>query len=133
MELKHRSPTVEEYRKLRSLVGWRGTDEDATRSALNNSLFSVVATERDTVVGFGRLVGDGGLYFYIQDMIVHPDHQSKGIGRSIMKELMVWLKTNAGHGSFIALMAAEGLQKYYERFGFEARCEDAPGMYQILK
>ncbi|MCP4118712.1 MAG: GNAT family N-acetyltransferase [Desulfobacteraceae bacterium] len=133
MELKHRSPTVEEYRKLRSLVGWWDTDEDATRSALNNSLSSVVATERDTVIGFGRVAGDGGLYFYIQDLIVHPEYRSKGIGRAIMKELMAYLKTNAKPGSYIALMAAKGLQKYYEPFGFEARYGDAPGMYQVLK
>ncbi len=102
MEIKHRLPSVEEYRKLRSLVGWWETDED------------------------------GGLYFYIQDLIVQPDYQSKGIGTAIMNELMAYIKTSAKPGSYIALMAAKGYEKYYEFFGFEARKADAPGMYQVI-
>ncbi|WP_320041458.1 hypothetical protein [uncultured Desulfobacter sp.] len=50
-----------------------------------------------------------------------------------MKELMSYIKNNAKSGSYIALMAARGLKKYYELFGFEARKVDAPEMYQILK
>jgi hypothetical protein len=30
-------------------------------------------------------------------------------------------------------MAAKGLEGYYEPFGFTARDEDAPGMYQIIE
>jgi GNAT superfamily N-acetyltransferase len=132
MDIEHRLPSVDEYRKLRRLVGWRDTDATATEIALRNSLFSVVVAEGDTVVGIGRIAGDGGLYFYIQDVVVQPDYQSKGIGKAIMKELMAFIKTNARPGSYIALLAAKGLEKYYQRFGFEARKVDAPGMYQII-
>jgi ribosomal protein S18 acetylase RimI-like enzyme len=132
VEIEHRLPSVDEYRKLRRLVGWQDTDETATKIALRNSLFSVVVAEGDTAVGLGRIAGDGGLYFYIQDVIVQPDYQSKGIGKAIMKELMAYIKANARPGSYIALLAAKGLKKYYQRFGFEARKVDAPGMYQIL-
>jgi len=132
MEIEHRLPSVQEYRTIRSLVGWWDTDEAATQIALTNSLFSVVATEQDRVVGTGRIAGDGGLYFYIQDVIVHPDCQSKGIGTAMMKELMLFINTNAKPGSYIALIAAEGLETYYERFGFKARKSDAPGMYQVI-
>ena len=131
MKIKYRSPTIQEYRELRNLVGWWETDVHATEKALNNSLFSVIALEADRVVGFGRIVGDGGLYFYIQDLIVHPDFQSKGIGKAILKELMIHIGTHAAPGAFIALMAAKGLESYYEQFGFTARDRDAPGMYQV--
>lgn len=101
--------------------------------ALKNSLFSVVAVEHDTVVGFGRIIGDGGLYFYIQDLIIHPEFQTKGLGKSLMKELMDYVTANAKSGAFVGLLAAKGLEKYYERFGFKARDEDALGMYQVIK
>ena len=101
--------------------------------ALKNSLFSAVAVEHDTVIGFGRVIGDGGLYFYIQDLIIHPDFQNKGFGKLLMKELMAYITAKAKSGAFIALMAAKGLEKYYEPFGFKSRDEDAPGMYQIIK
>ena len=133
MLIQYRSPTITEYTRLRGLVGWWETDENATDMALKNSLFSVVAIEHDTVIGFGRIIGDGGLYFYIQDLIIHPEFQTKGLGKSLIKELMGYIMTNAKSGAFIGLMAANGLEKYYDRFGFKARDEDAPGMYQIIK
>ena len=133
VKIEYRSPTFSEYKKLRDLVGWWETDENATDRALKNALFSVVAVEHDTVIGFGRVVGDEGLYFYIQDLIVHPEFQNKGFGTSLMKELMGYITTNAKYGAFVGLMAAKGLEKYYESFGFKARDEDAPGMYQIIK
>ena len=133
VKIEYRSPTFSEYNKLRGLVGWWETDENATCMALKNSLFSVVAVEHDTVIGFGRIIGDGGLYFYIQDLIIHPDYQSKGLGKSLMKELMGYITANAKSGAFIGLMAAKWLEKYYDRFGFKARDEDGPGMYQVIK
>lgn len=133
MKIEYRSPTFSEYKKLRGLVGWWKTDEDATAMALKNALFSAIAVEHDTVIGFGRVIGDGGLYFHIQDLIIHPEFQNKGFGKSLMKELMGYITANAKSGAFVGLMAAKGLDKYYESFGFKARDEDAPGMYQIIK
>ena len=133
MRLEHRRPTITEYKKLRASVGWWKTDENATQEALSNSLFSVVAMENNSIVGVGRIIGDGGLYFYIQDLIVHPEFQGKGFGKQLMGELMSYIKANAKSGAFIGLMAAKGLEKYYKLFGFKARNQDAPGMYQIIK
>ncbi len=96
-------------------------------------MFSVVATEHNDVVGFGRIVGDGGLYFYIQDLIVHPEFQNNGLGRRLMDELISYVRGNAKFGAFVGLMAAKGLKEYYESYGFKARDEDAPGMYQVIK
>lgn len=133
MPIEYRSPTVKEYMRLRSLVGWWETDKNATGKALGNSLFSVVAVEHGTAIGFGRIIGDEGLYFYIQDLIIHPEFQSKGLGTLLMKELMSYITAKAKSGAFIGLMAAKGLEKYYEQFGFKARDKDAPGMYLIIK
>jgi hypothetical protein len=63
MKIEYRSPSVPEYRKLRGLVGWWETNENDTALALKNSLFSVVAIDYYTVIGFGRVIGDNGLYF----------------------------------------------------------------------
>ncbi len=133
MEIEHRSPTISEYKKLRSSVGWWSIDEKAIGVALEKSLFSVVATEKDNTVGIGRIVGDGGLYYYIQDLIVHPEFQKNGIGKRLMEELMAFIKINAKPGAFIGLMSAKGMSKYYEPYGFEARDVNGPGMFQVIK
>ena len=133
MLIEYRSPNVSEYMRLRNLVGWWEIDENATGKALENSLFSVVAIEHGTVIGFGRIIGDEGLYFYIQDLIVHPEFQAKGLGKLLMKELMSYITADTKTGAFVGLMAAKGLEKYYEQFGFKARDKDAPGMYLVIK
>ena len=133
MRLEHGLPTISEYKKLRDSVGWWKTDEKATEVALSNSLFSVVVVENNDIAGLGRIVGDGGLYFYIQDLIVHPEFQKSALGKRLMAELMSYVSANAKSGAFVGLMAAKGLKQYYESFGFKARNEDAPGMYQVIK
>ena len=120
MQIEHRLPTVTEYTKLRKLVGWWKTDENATDTALKNSLFSVVAIKHGTAVGFGRIIGDGGLYFYLQDLIVHPDFQNKGLGKSLMKELIDYIKVNAKSGAFVGLTAAKGCMRRRSRVS--SRC-----------
>lgn len=133
VRLEHGLPTISEYKKLRDSVGWWKTDEKATEVALSNSLFSVVVVENNDIAGLGRIVGDGGLYFYIQDLIVHPEFQKSALGKRLMAELMSYVSANAKSGAFVGLMAAKGLKQYYESFGFKARNEDAPGMYQVIK
>ncbi|MBI5205659.1 MAG: GNAT family N-acetyltransferase [Nitrospirae bacterium] len=131
MKYEERNVSVEEYQWLRKSVGWWETDPESTKKALENSLYSVVVVEKGTVIAIGRVVGDKGLYYYIQDLIVHPGFQSKGIGRKIMGMLKGYIEGNAKPGSFIALMAAKGLEAYYKEFGFQPRPSDGPGMFYI--
>ncbi|MCR5501527.1 MAG: GNAT family N-acetyltransferase [Lachnospiraceae bacterium] len=34
---------------------------------------------KDEVVGMGRLVGDGVMYWYLQEIVVLPEYQGRGI------------------------------------------------------
>ena len=129
MHIENRSVSVAEFIKLREAVGWPKSDEKATETALKNSLCSAGAVENGKVIGFGRVVGDNGLYFYIQDIIVRPERQGKGVGKALMDALLQYIKIHAGPGSFVGLMAAKGRAGYYEQFGFKVRDPDAPGMY----
>lgn len=131
MKYEERNIKLEEYQHLRQKIGWWETDNTATQKALDNSLYSIAAVSDGEIIGSGRVVGDNGLYYYIQDLIVHPNYQSKGIGREIMSKLLNYINANAKKGAFIGLMAAKGLKEYYMEFGFQARSEDGPGMYYI--
>ncbi|HDY72519.1 MAG TPA: N-acetyltransferase [Nitrospirae bacterium] len=133
MIIEKRNPSTSEYLYLRNKVGWGDKEKEVTEKALNSSLYSVVAIESDQVIGMGRIIGDGGLYYYIQDLIVHPDYQNKGIGKRLMKELMNYIDEHAASGSFIGLMSATGYYRFYESFGFKARDINAPGMFTVIK
>nr|VFK39313.1 MAG: Acetyltransferase (GNAT) domain-containing protein [Candidatus Kentron sp. SD]VFK44023.1 MAG: Acetyltransferase (GNAT) domain-containing protein [Candidatus Kentron sp. SD] len=115
------SPTPNEYNLLRKAVGWHCIDPERTEVALRNSLFSVYARRENQVVGFGRVVGDYSIYFYVQDILVSPKHQRKGIGHGIMKRLMEYCDSHASaeSGACIGLMAAPGLSAFYHRYGFQ--------------
>jgi GNAT superfamily N-acetyltransferase len=82
-----RIPTVEEYLALREAVGWGRLDEQMTARGLAYALFTVCLLHKGNVIGCGRVIGDGGLYFYLQDIIVLPVFQAKGLGKRLMKAI----------------------------------------------
>ena len=132
-ELVQRPPTVAEYQRLRKSAGWVLFDHDATRHALDSALFSVCLLCGDAVVGCGRIVGDGGIYYYVQDVIVVPSLQGRGLGDTIMTHLMQWLEGAAPDRAFVALFSATGKAPFYERHGFSAREPERPGMSQYIR
>jgi ribosomal protein S18 acetylase RimI-like enzyme len=131
--IEHRKPTVKEYQNLRGTTDWFSIEDEVVERSLANDLFSVCVLTNSQLVGMGRIVGDGAIYFYIQDIIVAPDYKGKGVGRYIMNEIESFLKENASNNSFIGLMAAEGVQEFYRKFGYIERPGTKPGMYKMMK
>jgi GNAT superfamily N-acetyltransferase len=132
MVIEERNPSYDEYQALREAVGWRLTEDASTKKALANALYSVVALDSDKVVGIGRVIGDDGLYYYVQDLIVCPNYQGKGVGKKLMAKLMDFIQSHACPGSIIGLMAAPGLENFYKEFGFTSQPEYGTGMYIII-
>lgn len=131
--LIERVPDVIDYQRLRQAVGWYVVADDATAAGLNNSLYSVCVLNQDRVIGYGRIVGDAGIYYYIQDIIVLPEFHGKGIGRMIMDAVMLYLQRHASPNAFIGLMAAKGVAGFYVKYGFAPRPEDRPGMFLVWR
>jgi ribosomal protein S18 acetylase RimI-like enzyme len=129
--LEERSPTADEYRRLRAATGWDELNTRAAATGLRNSLYAVCAVCDGQAVGCGRVVGDGGAYFYVQDVIVLAEHRGQGIGRRIMDAIIKYLDFRAEHNAFVGLMAARGAAGFYERYGFERRADDRPGMFRV--
>ena len=133
LRLENRNPSVEEYQLLRASTGWDKLEDSTVEKGISGSLFSVCAVAEEKIVGVGRIIGDGAIYFYVQDVIVLPDFQKKGIGDMIMRELEAWLIKNTFRHSFIGLMAAEGVKDFYKRFGYLERGSTKPGMNKIIR
>jgi GNAT superfamily N-acetyltransferase len=125
-----RVPTVDEYLALRQAVGWDRLDEQMAARGLANALFTVCALYQGSVVGCGRVIGDGGLYFYLQDIIVRPEFQRTGLGKLIMQPILGFLNEHAPPGTFVGLMAAQDASGFYTQFGFAPRPPDRPGMFR---
>lgn len=126
---RHVPPPVSAYAALRAAAGWTELTFAQMTAGLANALYSITASDGDAVIGCARVVGDGAIYFYIQDVIVLPPYQGRGIGAHIMDEIFSWLHAVAAPGAFVALMAAEGVAEFYQRYGFQARPAGKPGMF----
>ena len=112
--------TYETYYKLRQSVGWNNFLEEQTRVALNNSCYSLVVLDKGIFVGMARIIGDG-LYYTIVDVVVSPEYQGRGIGRSLVEGLLKYIdnKTPLGGRVSIQLIAVKGKEEFYEKFGFK--------------
>ena len=125
--------TVPEYQLLRASTGWEALSDETVEKGMQGSLFSVCFMVAGKIAAAGRIVGDGAIYFYIQDVIVLPEFQRTGLGDMVMQELEIWLKENCDHNSFVGLMASEGVKDFYTRFDYAVRAETRPGMFKIME
>lgn len=64
----------------------------------------------------------------LQDVIAHPVHQGKGVGKQIAQALVDRVSGSAEKGAFFGLMAAPHVAPFYEKFGFQRRADDKPGV-----
>ena len=127
-----RKPTIGEYQTLRASAGWSSIDDERIRAALQKDLYTVCIVHLNELVGMGRVIGDGAIYFYIQDVIVLPEHQGNGVGSIIMKNIERFLGGKAKDNAFVGLMAAEGVSAFYKRFGYLERPPRGPGMFKVV-
>lgn len=71
-------------------VGWTNYLKrvDILQQAYADSLCVLGAYDSDQLVGVIRTVGDGQTIVFVQDIIVLPEYQRKGIGTKLLKAVM---------------------------------------------
>ena len=127
-----RSIMPQEFMRIREELGFPAVTFAAAARALRDDLFDVVVLlDGETPVACCRVIGDGALTFYVQDLLVVPKMQRKGVGTKVIRLVLGHLGTIAPPGAFVGLMAAPGTESFFARNGFAARPADAPGM-QLL-
>lgn len=79
-----------EIKKLYDAVGWTAytDDMDSLEKGYENSLKILAAYEDDKLLGIIRAVGDGFTVVFIQDILVFPEEQGKGIGKALIKAML---------------------------------------------
>ena len=112
---------AEDFVRLRIEAGFAEVPVEHARKALQNGLINVSAIYNGELVGMGRLVGDGAMYWYLQEIIILPQFQRKGIGTMIVNHLVEYAKVNSTSGKFTTIggVSAKGKEPFYEKMGFE--------------
>lgn len=134
-EIVERFPTVLEHKTLWEAVGWGSINIEMSKQSIDNSLYGVVVECNDEVVGMGRIVGDGAMYFYIQDVAISPEHQKNGLGKLIVERLLDYIKERRHKDglAFVGLFASHGNDKFYEQFGFKDHSPGMTGMFTVFE
>ncbi len=132
LEIVEAAPSAKEYLQLRNKLGWSLYLEIDAANALLHSLYCISIYDNESIIGMGRVVGDGKLCFYIQDIMVVPNAQRQGIGNIIMNHIMSYIKSVAVRGAYIGLMSKKGKEPFYEHFGFVKRPNDTMGNGMVI-
>ena len=118
-------------------VGWESPCIEQIETALNNSYAKFVAYDGDKPVGMVRIIGDGGMSFYIKDYAVIPEYQSKGLGKALMQFLEDYIRNSMPKDWAVSLelISSKEAVELKEKFGFEQRpCDwDGSGMFKMLR
>ena len=111
---------AKDFIRLKVATGFMDRPIEQVEKALKNNLFDVTAVYNGEVIGMGRLVGDGFMYWYLQEIIVLPQFQGQGIGTRIVNRLLDYIKENTTPGTIVSvgLTAATGKDTFFENPNF---------------
>jgi len=129
IDFRTEMPSQEQFGALFQTTGWNDKYRLSPQElfkAISANWFAVSAFDGDRLVGFGRVVSDGILHAMIYEMIVLPEYQGRGIGTQILQMLIQ--RCLEASIRDIQLFCARGKRGFYEKFGFVARPDNAPGM-----
>ena len=73
---------------IRELVGWGRRDKDFPAIFERCNFWAGVRDENQKLIAFGYVAGMALEHGYMEDIMVHPDYQKKGIGAQLVKALI---------------------------------------------
>ncbi len=87
---EYRVYNEEEILSLYKAVGWTAYTDNpkALRKGYQKSLLTLAAYKNGKLLGIIRAVGDGQTIVFIQDILVFPEYQRKGIGTALIKAVL---------------------------------------------
>lgn len=107
--------SASELSLLRESVGWNRMEKELS-NLIMNSYCNIAVYDENELVGYIDCVSNGVTDAYIQDLMVNPKQQGKGIGTELMNRMIGYLKDN--HIYMISVIFEENLMPFYNNFGF---------------
>ncbi|MBW4536686.1 MAG: GNAT family N-acetyltransferase [Pleurocapsa minor HA4230-MV1] len=101
-------------------VGWSSRTLRKLEKAIQASFRYIAAwhveREQQQLIGFARAVSDGVYQATLLDIVVHPDFQARGVGKTLVKTLTKQLQ--AAQIVDITLFASPHVTDFYHQLGF---------------
>ena len=105
--------------KLMNKCGERKRSPKTVIKALRDGLFMVGLYVNGELVAFGRVSGDGAMYFLITDVMVDPAYEDSGADMQLYKEIDDYLISVAPNDSRILAMTNKKYESVFRTFGYE--------------
>jgi len=116
MTYKYNEPvSAKALSDLREAVGWNRMEKEY-ENPLMTSYYHIAVYEKEELIGYIDSVSNGVTDAYIQDLMVHPDYQGKGVGTELMNKMIKYLKEKRIY--IISVVFEERLKPFYDKFGF---------------
>lgn len=114
------SSIIEEVKELYRKNSWNAylkNDEKLIR-AFNNSLYTEGVFDENKLIGIIRCVGDGEHVLMVQDLLIDPEYQKRGIGTYLFKSI---LQKYSKVRMFLVLTDIEDVvdNKFYKSFNLK--------------
>jgi GNAT superfamily N-acetyltransferase len=130
-------PAREELLGLYGSVGWSAYTRDPGRLERALAGSALVATAQDadgSLAGLVRTVGDGVSICYVQDLLVRPDRQRRGIGRDLLEHV----RARQAEGVLLVLTTDAGgtedgdrSHPFYRSLGFAPHAEQGLAAFSL--
>ncbi len=105
-----------EVPELRETVGWERRDEDYPALFGHCLFWAGLRDKYNSLIAFGCMVGPGIEHGYLEDIIVDPSYQGKGIGNALVKRLLQEAEIRGI--SIVTVTFEEANYNFYEKCGF---------------
>ncbi len=123
MELKYKVMKEFDLNQIKEIYQacmWKSylNNDEQLLESFNSSIYIYGAYSENKLIGFIRSVGDIHHIVLVQDLIVHPDFQEKGIGTQLLKHVIDKYQ-NSRMFIIITDLEDERDNKFYQKFGFK--------------
>lgn len=118
---------------LYTSLGWTNyTDNpEMLRNAYLNSFKIYGAYVDDKLIGIIRVVGDGYSVIFIQDLLVHPEFQRKGVGTLLLKKVLC--EYDSVYQKHLMTEDTEKTILFYKSLGFVDNSEIGCKAFSVYK
>ena len=118
---------------LYAAVGWTNYTQrpEMLRRAFAGSLCTLCAYDGGRIAGLVRAVGDGASVLYVQDLLVLPEYQRRGLGGRMLRELLA--RYPDVYQTVLLTDDTPEHAAFYEHAGFTNAAKYGCGAYVIVK
>jgi ribosomal protein S18 acetylase RimI-like enzyme len=110
----------EDILRLYNSVNWTTytIEPDNLIKAIENSTFVAICTDNKKLIGLARSLSDDSAIHYLQDILVDPEFQHRGIGRELLNRCLKRFEHVRSH---VLLTDDDEKQKlFYESVGYSS-------------